>query len=156
MATPKPQRARKAALAPAPPVLEAELVTETATVTKTATALASQTQDLLETALAPALDATQLEQARKTLGMHQQKVAVQMEKILSGQNLTLRDIKLPQDEQEVVPPLERLRRYMAFLQATRVRMGDPDYGRCEACGEALNPAAVIEKPWLDRCQRCPA
>ena len=165
MAARKPRRKRKPATRlPKPkPVLEVEArperdpetpAPEVAVATATGTALLEETRALLDAPARSSYDALALERVRKCLGEHQGKVAKKIERILNGQNLTLADIKLPQEDDPREPPLERLRRYMRRLQEARQRLDTPSYGLCEVCDTPLPEEALVSFPWLMRCTAC--
>jgi RNA polymerase-binding transcription factor DksA len=53
-------------------------------------------------------------------------------------------------------PIERLRRFMAIIDARLVAIREGRYGICEQCGDGLPFSHLEQIPWLDTCQRCAA
>jgi RNA polymerase-binding transcription factor DksA len=102
------------------------------------------------------LDAAARRDILATLKERRSRVARELEKLLSGQNATLADLKLPQEEEPGEPPTERLRRFLRQLNEVAARIELPEFGRCGACGAELSEAALREMPWADRCARCAA
>jgi len=155
---PTAARRRAAARADARPVrlLEREATTfpSPSPVPEVETALVEEVGTLLLSERQAVYDAFALARVRESLKAHQAKVARQMEQILQGQNLTLQDVKLPQEEDPREPPLERLRRYMRLLQATRQRLSTPGFGLCAGCGAPIQIESLVSFPWLMECAGC--
>ena len=81
-------------------------------------------------------------------------VATKLADLKAGQNITLADMQTPGLDTEAMDAEARVRAYLDLINAARVRLNGADYGRCLACDEALDEAALDETPWLERCARC--
>ena len=81
-------------------------------------------------------------------------VARKLEAILSGQEVTLADIQLPQERDPAETPLERLRAFQALLQRTLEALRRGEVRTCERCGGRVPDAALDETPWATACGRC--
>jgi RNA polymerase-binding transcription factor DksA len=92
----------------------------------------------------------------EALKMRQSAVVERMTRILNGQDQTLEDMKLPQEEDPREPPLERLRRFNKLLNEVRARLRGDDYGLCRACGEPIDARELLDVPWAERCRLCAA
>ncbi len=53
-------------------------------------------------------------------------------------------------------PEEKLRRFMARIDAALAALRAGSYGGCEDCGVALGWARLEQLPWADRCSSCAA
>ena len=102
------------------------------------------------------LEAKTLDRARAALRAKQAEIAKKLEELLAGQNVTLDNIPLPQEDDPSEPPVERLRRFLRILQGAADRLRSDEYGRCLRCGAEFTAAEVAETPWVERCRRCAA
>jgi len=82
--------------------------------------------------------------------------AGKLERILSGQNVELGAIPLPQEMLPGEDPVSRVRRVIAFYQAVLSRFSNGSYGTCEACGGPIPGAELDEMPWATVCRGCAA
>ncbi|MCC6994260.1 MAG: TraR/DksA C4-type zinc finger protein [Deltaproteobacteria bacterium] len=53
-------------------------------------------------------------------------------------------------------PEEKLRRFLARIDAALAALRAGSYGGCEGCGVALGWARLEQLPWADRCASCAA
>jgi RNA polymerase-binding transcription factor DksA len=51
-------------------------------------------------------------------------------------------------------PEEKLRRFMARIDACLRELRAGSYGACEGCGVQLSFAALDQVPWADHCRPC--
>ena len=81
-------------------------------------------------------------------------VATKLAELKAGQNITLGDMGTGGLDFEEMTKEERIRRYLDTVNASRTRLQSGDYGRCLACGVAIDDASLNELPWLERCDAC--
>ena len=94
---------------------------------------------------------------REFAGILKQKraqAAQDLEKVLSGQNLTLGEILLPHETEGGLTPLEKARRYLQVMGDAYERSKTPAYGLCAKCGAELSETELRGMPWADRCRAC--
>jgi RNA polymerase-binding transcription factor DksA len=53
-------------------------------------------------------------------------------------------------------PIERLRRFVAIIDAALGRIRDGTYGRCSSCGAGLSYEQLQAMSWADTCPACAA
>ena len=97
------------------------------------------------------------QQRRKRLTLNKLgQVCQQLEAILAGQDMTLKDVILPQNQSPGETPLERLERFKALLNETlgELQAGQPRV--CQGCQAPLPDPVVDEMPWAFACQSCAA
>ena len=80
-------------------------------------------------------------------------IALRLEALLSKKEVKLNDLPPPKKPDE--DPELRLRRFLGQLDRGIKAFGSERYGRCAVCGDALDPAALGETPWLESCPKHP-
>jgi RNA polymerase-binding transcription factor DksA len=83
-------------------------------------------------------------------------VSQELARLLARQSPTMADVKLPQEQKPGLKPEERLRLFLDSIERARSRLGTPEWGRCQECGQPLPDAALEDTPWLEVCARCAA
>lgn len=99
------------------------------------------------------LNDADLERLRRKLLAKGQELATKLSQLLEGQT------PAGLDELAALPgerPEEKLRRYLAIIQARLGAIRAGGYGRCERCGAELSVAELDEMPWADACRACAA
>ncbi len=85
-------------------------------------------------------------------------VAQRLAELKANQELDLSTMDLTfgvGDGTKKEPPVVRLRRYLDLINRARTRLAaDPEFGRCQSCGQEFEVAALDETPWLERCRSC--
>lgn len=73
--------------------------------------------------------------------------------VLAGKDRSSRVRALGLDDRPGERPAEKLRRYLALIEARRSLLdtGSDEFGRCEICRAELPVMALVEMPWADRC-----
>jgi hypothetical protein len=83
-------------------------------------------------------------------------VATRLAALKAGQNITLADMLVPGIDMEAITKEARVRAFLDLINASRTRLATEAYGRCLSCGCDLDPPALDETPWLERCVECAA
>ncbi|MGM0576736.1 MAG: hypothetical protein ACQEXJ_13485 [Myxococcota bacterium] len=83
-------------------------------------------------------------------------VASKLADLMAGKDIDLNDMQGVWEGDEDRDDEERLRTWLDAINAARHRIQSGAYGRCLACDEPLDPAALDEIPWLERCPACEA
>ncbi len=81
-------------------------------------------------------------------------VCTKIEELLAGQNLTLKDVELPQDREPGETDLERLQRFKRQLGEL---LADQAAGRprcCVGCRTELSEQVLDALPWANTCRAC--
>ncbi len=81
-------------------------------------------------------------------------VATRLAELKAGQDIRLSDMMTPGLDTEAMDKEARVRAFLDLINMARERLGTAAYGRCLACGEALDANALDEQPWLERCREC--
>ncbi|GAB3590300.1 hypothetical protein GCM10027446_04720 [Angustibacter peucedani] len=55
---------------------------------------------------------------------------------------------------QLMTVLDAARERLRDVEAALVRLADGDYGRCEVCGEPIDPERLVARPTARRCIRC--
>ena len=83
-------------------------------------------------------------------------VCAKIEEILAGGNLTLRDVKLPENKKPGETELERFQRFKALLGETLAQINRGEARTCSKCGQPIADKFVDDMPWIFTCPACPA
>jgi hypothetical protein len=92
------------------------------------------------------------EKLRKALLRRGQVLATLLSEVLAGKD-KLKDLAALKIKPGIRPE-EALRKALDHVEARRrlLDAGDDAFGRCGACGVELDPVAIDEMPWADRCE----
>ncbi len=77
-------------------------------------------------------------------------VAGALEDLLADREVDLATLGLGERGSDLI---ERTRAHLQRLDRAIKAFDTPSFGRCGVCGEALQPEALDEQPWADRCAR---
>jgi RNA polymerase-binding transcription factor DksA len=75
---------------------------------------------------------------------------------LAGLEVDLNTLKLPEEKEPGLTPVEKLRRYLDLLERSRRSFDDGTWGRCVSCGTVLTLVQLDAMPWAEHCQKCAA
>ena len=82
-------------------------------------------------------------------------LAEQLSKLLAGES-TVDVSALLGGGKPGETPEEKLRRFMARIDAALAALAAGSYGSCEGCGVALGWPALQQVPWAELCPSCAA
>lgn len=91
------------------------------------------------------------ERLRKKLLAKGQELATKLSQLLEGHSPSGLDQLLAEPGETAE---EKVRRYLAVIQARIAAIRDGSYGICERCGVELSLAELDEMPWADGCRGC--
>lgn len=100
------------------------------------------------------MNATPTEARRRTVLAKLRAVSAEIQGILNGQDITLADVKLPQEGDPGETHLERLRRFKKLLNDCLGELVRGDPRVCRGCDAPLPDLELDAMPWAWRCRAC--
>jgi uncharacterized protein len=102
------------------------------------------------------LVADDLERYRKRLLEKGTAVAGQLADLLAGKDVRMGEIQGVKGLGGRHKAEDRLRAFLDHLSSQRAALeaGDPAFGRCDTCGQAMTVAELDEMPWATQCAGC--
>jgi hypothetical protein len=91
--------------------------------------------------------------ARRGLLKKGAELADKLSRLLAGENVKIDELLAPKPGET---PIERVRRYLAAVDAKIKQIDARTYGKCDACGQPIEWIYLSEVPWMDACRACAA